>query len=98
MVREVATKTAGSTPAPSIEHDRADVYDVIVIGGGWSGLLAAKYCLVEGLKTVVLESRDTIGGVWAYTDDQRIGGVMKTKSKTQLGGATAGGGLVQQEA
>jgi dimethylaniline monooxygenase (N-oxide forming) len=61
---------------------RNQAYDVIVIGAGWSGLLACKYCVGEGLKTVVLESRDSIGGVWAYTDDQRIGGVMKTTHTT----------------
>jgi len=57
---------------------RNQAYDVIVIGAGWSGLMACKYCVAEGLRTVVLESRDTIGGVWAYTDDQRYGGVTKT--------------------
>ncbi len=56
--------------------------DVIILGAGWSGLLAAKYCLAEELKTLVLESRDAIGGVWAYTADQRFGGVMKTTQTT----------------
>jgi hypothetical protein len=56
--------------------------DVIVIGAGWSGLMAAKYCLAEGLSTVVLEGRDRVGGVWAYTDDRRYGGVMKTTETT----------------
>ena len=51
-----------------------DVYDVIVIGAGWSGLMATKYCLAEGLRTVALESRDSIGGVWAYTDARQYGG------------------------
>ncbi len=59
-----------------------ETYDVIIIGAGWSGLLACKYCLAEDLKTLVLESRDRISGVWAYTDDQRYGGVMKTTSTT----------------
>ena len=53
-------------------------FDVIVLGAGWSGLMACKYCLAGGLKTVVLEARDTVGGVWAYTDDCQRGGVMKT--------------------
>src|SRR5919198_4888561 len=57
-------------------------YDVIVIGAGWSGLTACKYCLAEGLRTLVLESRDSIGGVWTFTPDQRVGGVMKTTETT----------------
>jgi dimethylaniline monooxygenase (N-oxide forming) / hypotaurine monooxygenase len=56
--------------------------DVIIIGAGWSGLLTCKYCLAEGLKTLVLESRDHIGGVWAYTTDQSFGGVMKNTEMT----------------
>jgi dimethylaniline monooxygenase (N-oxide forming) len=57
-------------------------FDVIVIGAGWSGLTACKYCLSEGLETLVLESRDSIGGVWAFTEDVRYGGVMTTTQTT----------------
>jgi hypothetical protein len=57
-------------------------FDVIILGAGWSGLMACKYCLGEGLKTLVLESRDTIGGVWAFTNDVRFGGVMTTTETT----------------
>jgi dimethylaniline monooxygenase (N-oxide forming) len=57
-------------------------FDVIIIGAGWSGLMACKYCVAEGLKTLVLESRDTIGGVWAFTNDTRFGGVMTTTETT----------------
>lgn len=64
------------------QNDSVINLDVIILGGGWSGLLACKYCLSEGLKTLVLESRDTIGGVWAYTEDQRFGGAMKTTQTT----------------
>ena len=45
----VATKVVDTMNA---QHD---VYDVIVIGAGWSGLMATKYCLGEGLRTVALE-------------------------------------------
>ncbi|XP_048095168.1 LOW QUALITY PROTEIN: amine oxidase [flavin-containing] [Alosa alosa] len=37
-------------------------YDVIVIGGGISGLSAAKLLTEEGLSPVVLEARDRVGG------------------------------------
>jgi dimethylaniline monooxygenase (N-oxide forming) len=57
-------------------------YDVIVLGAGWSGLMAAKYCIGEGLRTLVVEGRDILGGVWAYTDDRRCGGVMRNTRTT----------------
>ena len=52
--------------------------DVIVIGAGWSGLVACKYMLEEGLTVVALEKKESIGGVWVYTDDPNIPSVMKT--------------------
>ncbi|HEX9589389.1 MAG TPA: NAD(P)-binding domain-containing protein [Bradyrhizobium sp.] len=57
-------------------------FDVIILGAGWSGLMACKYCLGEGLKTLVLERRDSIGGVWSFTQDGRYGGVMTTTETT----------------
>jgi len=39
-----------------------DRYDVAVVGGGHNGLVAAAYCARAGLRTVVLERRDVIGG------------------------------------
>ncbi|KAG8589729.1 hypothetical protein GDO81_006509 [Engystomops pustulosus] len=40
----------------------SSVYDVIVIGGGISGLTAAKLLVESGLNVVVLEARDRVGG------------------------------------
>ncbi|KAM9487174.1 amine oxidase [flavin-containing] [Clarias gariepinus] len=40
----------------------ANTYDVIVIGGGISGLSAAKLLMKNGLNPVVLEARDRVGG------------------------------------
>ena len=58
------------------------LFDVIVLGAGWSGLMACKYFLDQGLTTLVLERRDTIGGVWAFTNDVGFGGVMTTTETT----------------
>ena len=37
-------------------------YDAIIVGGGHNGLTAAAYLARSGLKTVVLERRDIVGG------------------------------------
>jgi len=37
-------------------------YDIIIIGGGHNGLVAACYLASAGLKTLVLERRETVGG------------------------------------
>ena len=39
--------------------------DVVVIGGGISGLSLAYYCVQAGMKTTLLEKNDTIGGSFA---------------------------------
>ncbi|KAL1967172.1 hypothetical protein VTN77DRAFT_3463 [Rasamsonia byssochlamydoides] len=41
---------------------------VAIIGAGISGLVAAKQCLDEGLVPTVFESRNRIGGQWAYEE------------------------------
>ncbi|KAJ3326542.1 hypothetical protein HDU76_012828 [Blyttiomyces sp. JEL0837] len=43
-------------------------YDVIIVGAGISGLIAARKCLDAGLDLLVLEARDRVGGR-TYTRD-----------------------------
>ena len=57
-------------------------HDVTVLGVGWSGLLACKYMLEEGLAVVALEKREGIGGVWLYSDDPGISTVMQSTRTT----------------
>lgn len=40
----------------------ASTYDAIIIGGGHNGLVCAAYLGAAGLKILVLEARDTVGG------------------------------------
>ena len=45
-----------------------DRYDVIVVGAGFAGATAARECATRGLRTLVLEGRDRIGGrTWTKT-------------------------------
>jgi phytoene dehydrogenase-like protein len=44
------------------------VYDIIIIGGGHNGLVAACYLAKAGLKTLVLERREVVGGA-AVTEE-----------------------------
>ncbi len=74
----------------SLDHDcDSSIHrDVIVVGAGWSGLVACKCMLEEGLSVMALEKRDRIGGVWQYTDDPTIPSVMKSTQCTSSSSAT----------
>jgi len=37
-------------------------YDVIVVGGGFAGVTAARECALQGRRTLLLEARDRLGG------------------------------------
>jgi phytoene dehydrogenase-like protein len=56
----------------------ANVYDVIVIGGGHNGLIAGAFFAKAGARTVVLEARDKVGGAaetsspWPEHPDFRV--------------------------
>lgn len=56
--------------------------DCVIVGGGWSGLMACKNLREEGLSAVVLEKRSDIGGVWLYSDDPETTTVMKSTCTT----------------
>lgn len=45
-----------------------ETYDAIVIGGGHNGLVAAAYLGRAGLRTLVLERRETLGGATATSE------------------------------
>ncbi|SMR61915.1 unnamed protein product [Zymoseptoria tritici ST99CH_1E4] len=49
------------TPPTNIVTSEAE-YDVIVVGAGYSGLTAARNAAVEGLRVLLLEGRDRVGG------------------------------------
>src|ERR1700733_3169368 len=40
----------------------AEPYDVIVVGGGFAGVTAARECSLRGRSTLLLEARDRLGG------------------------------------
>jgi phytoene dehydrogenase-like protein len=46
----------------------SNAYDAIVVGGGHNGLVTAAYLGRGGLRTVVLERRDTVGGAAATSE------------------------------
>src|SRR5262245_65921708 len=50
------------SPRTAGAHGQANRYDVVIIGGGHNGLVAAGLLAKAGQRVVVLERRDTVGG------------------------------------
>jgi len=42
----------------------SDAIDVAIVGGGPGGIIALYYARQAGLRTILLEARDTVGGLW----------------------------------
>ena len=40
------------------------VFDVVIAGGGIGGVICLKYAKDAGLKAVLLEARERVGGIW----------------------------------
>ncbi|ALI05237.1 MULTISPECIES: FAD-binding oxidoreductase [Pseudomonas] len=79
--------TAVDAPSfPALEGDRS--YDVVVVGGGYTGLSTAHYLAKKGLATVVLEA-SRIG--WGASG--RNGGVVSAKYRISLSKVAARYGL-----
>lgn len=47
----------------SVIHGKRKMYDVAIVGGGHNGLTAACYLAEKGVKVVVLEALDKVGGM-----------------------------------
>ncbi|MDE6108237.1 MAG: FAD-dependent oxidoreductase [Oscillospiraceae bacterium] len=77
--------------APTAKDETYDDYDLCVVGGGGSGVIAAAVAAKAGLKVIVIEAADRFGGVSEIagggtlaigTDIQKNGGVYETSGKT----------------
>ena len=58
--------TVQATPRPTVEHmqERAKAADVVVVGAGMAGMVAALRMAQRGLKVVIFEQDDFVGGKW----------------------------------
>jgi len=60
----LAVSSLRATGADESTHD----YDVIVVGGGFAGVTAARETAQAGLKTVLIEARNRLGGRTFYSE------------------------------
>lgn len=50
----------------------ASVYDVVVIGGGVTGVQAAAHCKLKHLRFLLVEASPSLGGVWASHGERTL--------------------------
>ena len=70
MPKTTTPKAAAPTSSAKTSTDRT--YDAIVIGGGHNGLVNGAYLAKAGLRTLILERRNVVGGA-ALTEELRPG-------------------------
>ena len=83
VVLRVAAAPAGLQSQPDKDESRImreEVFDVVVVGGGGSGLAAAIEARVAGARVVLLEKNDKLGGSTAWS----VGSITTTGSPHQL--------------
>ena len=54
-----AKVTLGHSPKVQVQKT-----EMVIVGGGICGILAAKQCHDRGMKYVVIERENALGGVW----------------------------------
>ena len=57
-----AVRALGDSSAKKSRRATQTEYDVIVVGGGFSGVTAARDCKKNGLRTLLLEAKSRLGG------------------------------------
>lgn len=70
--------SSAASPLPKSDHTDG----AIVVGAGWSGLMAACRLKQKGIEVVLLEKRNEIGGIFKFSEDPEILTVMETTELT----------------
>lgn len=65
-------KAFSGTPEPSSEELTYDGYDLVVVGGGVSGITAAAAATAEGGKVLLMEKSARLGGIGSMSTNFRV--------------------------